>query len=202
MPKRSPWERYHQQQRAADAKILDIMLSTKHMCLCGHPQGFHWADDSGENVGECAPADCACKAFDEDVLAEARLRAEADLAKLSEASGQCGIRHILELGPQMGLLPQVVWAKQDTCTFPQRRPDLRKRQRHNHSPNLIRVAARPADRPGRRRLLVWDKGGARGGRRCRCLGSLRHWPNLNVAIKRRLTPRRTPNIPSIPLGPT
>lgn len=84
MPKRSPWERYHRQQRAADAKILDIMLSTKHMCLCGHPQGFHWADDSGENVGECAPSDCACMEFDEDVLAEARTRAELATGSAAE----------------------------------------------------------------------------------------------------------------------
>ena len=88
MPKRSPWERRHKRERAANAKILDIMLSTKHMCLCGHPQGFHWANDDGENVSECAPADCACKAFDEDVLAEARLRAKlatAGTAKRNEA---------------------------------------------------------------------------------------------------------------------
>jgi len=88
MPKRSPWERHHKRERAANAKILDIMLSTKHMCLCGHPQGFHWANDDGENVGECAPADCACKAFDEDVLAEARLRAKlatGGTAKRNEA---------------------------------------------------------------------------------------------------------------------
>ena len=37
MPKRSPWERHHKREQAANAKILDIMLSTKHMCLCGHP---------------------------------------------------------------------------------------------------------------------------------------------------------------------
>jgi len=46
------------------------------MCLCGHPQGFHWANEDGESVGECAPSDCACEAFDEDVLAEARRCAE------------------------------------------------------------------------------------------------------------------------------
>jgi hypothetical protein len=72
---RSPWERHYKRERAANAKIFDIMLSAKHMCLCGHPQGFHWANEDGECVGECVPADCACIAFDEDVLAGARLRA-------------------------------------------------------------------------------------------------------------------------------
>ncbi|MCA2245875.1 MULTISPECIES: hypothetical protein [Mycobacterium] len=91
MPKRSPWERYRQQQRAADAKILDIMLSSKHMCLCGHPQGFHWADDSGENVGECAPADCACKGFDEDVFAEARRRAELATGIGADTRDEAGV---------------------------------------------------------------------------------------------------------------
>jgi hypothetical protein len=74
--KRSPWQRHHERERAADAKMLGIILSMKHMCLCGHPSGFHWANEDGKPVGECAPADCDCKAFDEDVLAEARRQAE------------------------------------------------------------------------------------------------------------------------------
>jgi hypothetical protein len=43
---------------------------------------------------------------------------EPDLAKLSEASGQCGIPHILKLMATDGLLPRSSGAKQDTCTFP------------------------------------------------------------------------------------
>jgi hypothetical protein len=76
MPKRSPWESYHKRQREIDRKVFDLIQSTKHMCLCSHAQGFHWDTDDGKNVGECADADCPCKAFDEDVLFEARLRAE------------------------------------------------------------------------------------------------------------------------------
>lgn len=112
MPKRSPWERYHQQRRAADAKILDIMLSTKHMCLCGHPQGFHWADDSGENVGECAPADCACKAFDEDVLAEARLHAElatGGAAKPDEAGADDALARAMRAKEQREISAEEAW---------------------------------------------------------------------------------------------
>lgn len=112
MPKRSPWERYHQQQRAADAKILDIMLSTKHICLCGHPQGFHWADDSGENVGECAPADCACKAFDEDVLVEARLRAElatSGAAKRDEADADDALARAMHAEEQREISAEEAW---------------------------------------------------------------------------------------------
>ncbi|AYE95815.1 hypothetical protein C0J29_14380 [Mycobacterium paragordonae] len=73
MAKRSPYEGYYKRQRQIDSKVFDIMLSTKHMCLCNHPQGFHWNTDDGENVGKCVDADCPCEAFDEDVLYEARL---------------------------------------------------------------------------------------------------------------------------------
>jgi hypothetical protein len=90
MPKRSPWESYHKRQREIDRKVFDLIQSTKHMCLCSHAQGFHWDTDDGKNVGECADADCPCKAFDEDVLFEARLRAElaaGSTAKRDEAGG-------------------------------------------------------------------------------------------------------------------
>lgn len=68
---RSPWEREHKRQRAANAKMLDIWMSAKHICLCGHVQGFHWDD----GVGKCVDAECSCEAFDEDVLAAAQLAA-------------------------------------------------------------------------------------------------------------------------------
>jgi len=76
MAKRSPYEGYYKRQRQIDSKVFDIMLSTKHMCLCDHPQGFHWDTGDGENVGNCVDADCPCEAFEEDVLYEARRRAE------------------------------------------------------------------------------------------------------------------------------
>jgi hypothetical protein len=62
---RSRWERERKREAAANANILDIYMSAKHICLCTHVQGFHWDDD----VGRCGVADCACTAFDEDVLA-------------------------------------------------------------------------------------------------------------------------------------
>ncbi|MDP7735131.1 hypothetical protein [Mycobacterium paragordonae] len=74
--KRSPFESYHKRQRQINAKVFDLIQSTAHMCLCDHPQGFHWTTDDGENVGKCVDADCPCEAFDEDVLYEARLHAE------------------------------------------------------------------------------------------------------------------------------
>jgi len=43
---------------------------------------------------------------------------EPDLAKLSEASGQCGIPHILKLMATDGLLPQVVRGKAGHVYFP------------------------------------------------------------------------------------
>lgn len=76
MPKRSPFESYHKRQREINSKVYDIVLSANHTCLCGHVQGFHWNTDDGENLGKCVDADCPCEAFDEDVLYEARLRAE------------------------------------------------------------------------------------------------------------------------------
>ena len=76
MPKHSPWESYHKQQGAINAKIFDLWRSAAHMCRCSHAQGFHWDTDEGKNVGKCVDADCPCEAFDEDVLYHARLRAE------------------------------------------------------------------------------------------------------------------------------
>ncbi|MEO3757310.1 hypothetical protein ABGB19_03335 [Mycobacterium sp. B14F4] len=75
MPKRSPWERYHKQQRAIDAKVFHIVLSSNHPCRCGHVQGFHWSTDDGENLGKCADAECPCEAFDEDTFTAAQLAA-------------------------------------------------------------------------------------------------------------------------------
>ena len=112
MPKRSPWERHHKRERAANAKILDIMLSTKHMCLCGHPQGFHWANNDGENIGECAPADCSCKAFDEDVLAEARLRAElakGGTAKRNEAGDDDALARAMRAEEDCAVSAEEAW---------------------------------------------------------------------------------------------
>lgn len=75
MPKRSPWERHYKREREINRKVLDLMLSASHPCLCGHVQGFHWANDNGENVGKCADAECGCTAFDEDLLAAGQLAA-------------------------------------------------------------------------------------------------------------------------------
>jgi hypothetical protein len=75
MPKRSPWERYYNRQREINRKVYDLMRSSKHTCMCGHAQGFHWNTDVGENLGKCVDADCPCEAFDEDVLYHARLNA-------------------------------------------------------------------------------------------------------------------------------
>jgi hypothetical protein len=63
---RNRWERERKREAAANAKILDIYMSAKHICQCTHVQGFHW--DAG--VGRCGVADCACTAFDEDVFAK------------------------------------------------------------------------------------------------------------------------------------
>lgn len=73
MPKRSPWERHHKREGAANAKMFQIWLSANHPCHCGHPQGFHRDTGDGKNIGRCEPADCNCTAFEENVLAGAQL---------------------------------------------------------------------------------------------------------------------------------
>ena len=75
MPKRSPWASYHKRQRQIDSKVFDIVLSASHPCTCSHVQGFHWNTDDGENLGNCADAECPCEAFDEDTFAAAQLAA-------------------------------------------------------------------------------------------------------------------------------
>jgi hypothetical protein len=153
MPRRSPWESHYKRERAANRKIFDIMRSTKHMCLCGHPQGFHWANDDGENVGECAPADCACKAFDEDVLAEARLRAElaaGGAAKRDDAGDDDALARAMRAEEQHEVTDDEAWDRALHADRP--RPTGKPRPSTKQNPTVLdalrELGGSPEDLPG------------------------------------------------------
>lgn len=75
MSRRSPWAHHYEQERAANARVLDIALSASHPCGCGHVQGFHYDTDDGKSLGKCVDADCPCTEFDEDIFLAAQLEA-------------------------------------------------------------------------------------------------------------------------------
>jgi hypothetical protein len=58
-------------EAARNAKILELYLSEGEgrVCLCEHPQAFHWDNDQGDCLGNCGVADCDCAAYDENVFA-------------------------------------------------------------------------------------------------------------------------------------
>jgi hypothetical protein len=58
-------------EAARNAKMLELHLSEVEgrVCLCEHPQAFHWDNDQGDCVGHCGVADCDCNAYDENVFA-------------------------------------------------------------------------------------------------------------------------------------
>jgi hypothetical protein len=58
-------------EAARNAKMLELHLSEVEgrLCLCEHPQAFHWKNDQGECLGNCGVADCDCAAYDENVFA-------------------------------------------------------------------------------------------------------------------------------------
>lgn len=87
------------------------MLSTKHMCLCDHPQGFHWDTDDGENIGRCVDADYQCEAFDEDVLYEARLRAELTQARIAKPddAGDDALARVMRIEEERDIEADEVW---------------------------------------------------------------------------------------------
>jgi len=58
-------------EAARNAKMLELHLSEAEgrVCLCEHPQAFHWDNDQGKCLGNCGVADCDCPAYDENVFA-------------------------------------------------------------------------------------------------------------------------------------
>jgi hypothetical protein len=58
-------------EAARNAKILELHLSEVEgrICLCEHPQAFHWDNDKGDCLGRCGVAGCDCAAYDENVFA-------------------------------------------------------------------------------------------------------------------------------------
>lgn len=124
MGKRSPYESYHRRQRQIDSAVLKIMLSA--ICLCEHPQGFHHNTDDGANLGKCVDADCPCEAFDEDVLYEARLRAElaqGTSAKRDEAADDDALARAMREHERREIAADRTWEQSWDHALEARRPN-------------------------------------------------------------------------------
>lgn len=112
MSRRNPFGNYHKRQQAADSTYLDIWLSTHHPCACGHPQGFHWNTDQGENLGKCVDAECGCTEFDEDTFAAAQLAAgivPAAAAEQDEAAHDDGLARAMREHEQREIAADQTW---------------------------------------------------------------------------------------------
>jgi hypothetical protein len=102
---RSRWERERKRERAANAKMLDIYMSAKQMCLCTHVQGFHWDD----GVGRCGVADCECTAFDEDVVASLLPPAAGGVAAGHNAGGEDALARAMRAEMQREVSDDEAW---------------------------------------------------------------------------------------------
>lgn len=73
-------------EAARNAKILELHLSEVEgrVCLCEHPQAFHWKNPQGECLGNCGVLDCGCNAYDENVFAAIELRHKKQTAPTDE----------------------------------------------------------------------------------------------------------------------
>jgi hypothetical protein len=69
-------------EAARNAKILELHLSEVEgrVCLCEHPQAFHWDNDKGDCLGHCGVDGCDCSAYDENVFAGIKPRPEKQTA--------------------------------------------------------------------------------------------------------------------------
>jgi hypothetical protein len=143
---RSRWERERQREARANARMLDIWMSAKHVCLCTHVQGFHWDD----GVGRCGDADCACTAFDEDPFGSVLPPAKAGTPPGHDEGGEDALARAMRAEGQREVSDDEAW---DRALYADRpRPTGRPRPSTKQDPAVLdalrALGGNPEDLPG------------------------------------------------------